>query len=185
MVLSAFRKYQDNSQAPMPDKKALEETAMRLQAQKLTPNEKVVEKGKAKATATSQSAVVDGTENKAHRSALSGEGGDQKPATNKPPAHAQPTKGTGDRFNGFVAYNGSECEKYRWAQTVDDLTIYVDLGGAYASKDIACNITKTTVSCSLVLCHVYPCLYEINNPLFLIRCVMNVLFCLTRTRPLY
>jgi hypothetical protein len=132
----------------MPDKKALEEGGLRLQGRKDdTTATNVKDSVKTKQSAPQQQPpppVAKAQEKEAHRTSAPQGTDDEKPAARTP--QAQSAQDKADKFNGFVAYNGSECEKYRWAQTIDDVTLYVDLGGARASKEIACSATKTTVS---------------------------------------
>jgi len=45
----------------------------------------------------------------------------------------------------FVTYNGAACEKYKWSQTIDDVTFFIDVspsGAQVKGKDVECNIQK-------------------------------------------
>ena len=65
------------------------------------------------------------------------------------PPEAPKTKPSNpDKGCAFVCQNGAAEEHYRWSQTIDEITLYVDVGGhsgktGLRGKDIDCKVTAT------------------------------------------
>ncbi|EKX53311.1 hypothetical protein GUITHDRAFT_161007 [Guillardia theta CCMP2712] len=127
MVLQAFKHFEDDTELCSPNKEELESRGERIQNNP-TSGSLSAARSEAKTTPKPTTATT--------------------PKTSDMPKVEE----TNDTKSSFVCYNGGECERYKWSQTLDEIVLYVDCsksGGKLKAKELDCKFGKKNVSISL------------------------------------